>query len=74
MFFKKSLTFYSFTTLFAPFRAENRGGNRNNGGWGPSGGGGGGSGSFGGNGGQRSNRRIGRITNSMDCNIPGGGG
>lgn len=73
---------YSFQTLVAPFKPENRGnnGNRRGGGWGSGGGygggggGGGGSGSSGGNGGGlRPNRRIGRITNSMDCNIPGGG-
>ncbi|TMW39737.1 hypothetical protein DOY81_015183, partial [Sarcophaga bullata] len=70
-----------FTTLFAPFKQENRGGgNRRGDSWGSGsgyGGGGGGGGGRGGgsgsNGGLRPNRRIGRITNSMDCNIPGGG-
>ncbi|XP_065364151.1 glycine-rich selenoprotein-like [Calliphora vicina] len=67
-----------FTTLFAPFKTEKRAGNNGSGGsWGSGGGGGGGGsggGSSGGNGGLRPNRRIGRIANSMDCNIPGGGG
>uniref|UniRef100_A0A1I8NM99 Glycine-rich selenoprotein n=1 Tax=Stomoxys calcitrans TaxID=35570 RepID=A0A1I8NM99_STOCA len=68
-----------FQTLIAPFNQENRGGNRRSGGggWGSGGGygggGGGGGSGGGGNGGLRPNRRIGRVTNSMDCNIPGGG-
>ncbi|XP_005186049.1 glycine-rich selenoprotein-like [Musca domestica] len=72
-----------FRTLIAPFNVENRGsnGNRRGGGsswgsgsgYGGGGGGGGSGGGSGGNGGLRPNRRIGRITNSMDCNIPGGG-
>lgn len=59
--------------MIAPFKTENRrnGNNARGGGW--DSGGGGGGGSSGGNGGLRPNRRIGRITNSMDCNIPGGG-
>ncbi|XP_075154505.1 glycine-rich selenoprotein-like [Haematobia irritans] len=65
-----------FQTLIAPFCQENRGGNRRGtSGWGSGSGsgGGGGGGGGGGNGGLRPNRRIGRVTNSMDCNIPGGG-
>ncbi|KAL9880343.1 glycine-rich selenoprotein-like [Glossina fuscipes] len=59
-----------FQTLVAPF-VPRRDSVRRNTGWGSGGGGGGGGG--GGNGGLRPNRRIGRITNTMDCNIPGGG-
>lgn len=72
--------------MFAPFGADNRNerGGRN---WSSGGGGGGGGGGFGGGGGGgssggggyrggglRPNRNIGRITNSMDCNMPAGGG
>lgn len=74
-----------FTTLIAPFRTESRGSDDNSrgsswsagggggGGYGGGGSGGGGSGGGGGNGGFGPNRRIGRITNSMDVNVPGGG-
>jgi len=42
-------------------------------GWGPGGGGGGGGGGGRGGGSGGPNRRIGRVVNTMDCNIPGGG-